>query len=478
MKNNRTNTILSKAIGLAILLSVSISFANGLIPAVKSGLYYQLGGGQDVPLPAFYETSYVPLSAGSDVGLGFDCGAFNPLSSITHSLNEIKHSALNVEKQVLNSATGAVTEFPMYELSRTDPNLYNLISTAMAGAKEDIGVSTKSCEVMQSQINSGEDPYAHWAQISLGNRWKQEIGSAELSNQGDINQARYTVSQDAGKSGVPWVNPLSTDFVDNNTHYAGGENQQPIRIIYDSAASGYNVMTNDRGENANNSDAAENQNQSELSKAFPNAKSAADWVTDVVGDETITTYNGGEKKSQPGVGLYPSIEALTNEIEPKLLALVVSNSETIPPKQLNEISPEGMGISPEVIKSIRNQPKVIQSIIVDKISQNIAAMRILNKARLAIRILQSGSRIPAIYNNSAAQNTISHSIDLLRNDMNAILTFIQARQALMSNMLSTVMQAGESQEAQNSAIATPKPNAPIMQNGAIFPKEKPKAETF
>ena len=115
-------------IALACLLFFSVANAGELIPAVQSGLYYKMGGGNDVPLPAFYNTSYIPLNAESDVGLGFNCGAFNPAASLTNSLNQIKSSFLNVQQEVLSSATAAVTEFPLYELSRADPNLYNLIS--------------------------------------------------------------------------------------------------------------------------------------------------------------------------------------------------------------------------------------------------------------------------------------------------------------------------------------------------------------
>jgi integrating conjugative element protein (TIGR03755 family) len=447
--------------------SSSFAYAEGLIPSIQSGFYYQLGGGNDVPLPAFYDTSYIPLNANSDVGLNFDCGAFNPIASIKHSLNEIKNSAMNVEKQVLQDATGAVTEFPLYELSRSDPNLYNIITSAMAGAKEDISVSTKACEVMQSQIAAGQNPYAHWGQISLGNRWKQEIGSAELSGDGDINQARHAVSQDAGKSGVPWVNPDSPMGANGSqAQLAGGENQPPIRVIHDTSVAGYNVVLNDSSSHFTQGHLFGASAKSSLSKAFPTAKDAADWVTNVVGDETITTYNGGQKSSQPGVGLYSDIQYQTQQILPKLQALVIGETPASP-ENLNAVSPDGMALSPEMIRSIKGQSKVIQSIIVNKLAQNIAAMTVINKARLAMRILQSGVRIPAIYGNKAAKQNIQHSIALLQQDVEDILMFVKARQTLMSNMLSTIVQAGQSQQAKNTAIAMPKSNSPMMKHGAI-----------
>ena len=94
-------------------------------------------------------------------------------------------------------------------------------------------------------------------------------------------------------------------------------------------------------------------------------------------------------------------------------------------------------------------------------------MIVIYQARLAIDILQSGSRIPTIYSNKAAQDTIQHSIAQLQHDVQDILTYVKARQTLMSNMLTTVVQAGQSQTAKNTAVDMPKSNEPVMENGAI-----------
>lgn len=453
--------VIAKLIVIAVFHSTT-AYAANLIPTANSGLYYQIGGGDDVPMPAFYDTTYVPLEAASDVGLGFDCGAFNPTASIRNSLNEIKGSALDVERQVLQDATGAVTEFPLYELSRADPNLYNLITTAMASAREDMAVSTKSCETMQNEIGGGGDPYSDWGQLSLGDRWKKEIGVAEVSGNGDINQAQTDVSADAGKSGVPWVDPNS--YNGNQTVYAGGKNQRPIRVIHDTVSSGYNTIINDSS--SNNNYLFSSAPKSEMTKLFPTANAAANWISDTIGDETITTYNNGEKSSQPGVGLYTDIQTETGRIQPKLQALA-NGTEPLSVKNLQAVSTEGMALSPEIITDIQNQPAVIQTIMVEKLAQNIAAMKIINKAQLAVQILQTGSQIPAIYSNKAAQQTIQAGISQLQQQTQNVLMFVKARQTLMSNMLATVVQANSAQQARNTAIAVPSVNVPVMQQGAV-----------
>ncbi len=453
-------------IGNFMLISNSqICYADSsnLIPNNQSGLYYQMGGGDDVPLPAFYDTAAIPLKVESEVGLGFNCGAFNPVTSIKNSLNEIKHSAINVERQVIKNATSAITELPLYELSRIDPNLYNLMTTAMTSAREDVAVSTKSCEVMQSQIANGENPYVRWGQISLGHHWRQAIGTAQLSGEGDINQARQAVAEDAGKSGIPWVdpNPVANAVTTRN---AGGENQPPIQVIHDSALVGYAVIMRNKPTQPKMLLATV---EPELSHVFANAQAAADWISNVVGDETITTYNGGQKNSKPGVGLYADIQFQTQQILPKLQALV-TGATPLSIANLQAVSPHGMALSPEIIHDISKQPKVIQSIMINKIAQNIAAMNVINKARLAQRVLQAGSRIPAIYSNQEAKQTIQNAISSLQQDVQNILMFVKARQTLMSTMLTTIVQASHAIDEKNTAIAMPNLNAPIIEDGAIL----------
>lgn len=450
-----------KAMIIIAMSVMVIPFAKAdLIPASESGLYYKIGGGNDVPLPAFYNTTSIPLNVLGNIGSGFDCGVFNPLSSITNSLNQIKSSFLAVKTQVLAAATAAVTAFPMYELSRADPNLYNIITDAMAGAQSNLAISTKSCQVMQSEIASGQDPYAHWGQIALGNQWKMQIGDATASGNGDINQANTAVSADAGKSGVPWVNP--NDPLDQNTTYqAGGVGQPTIRVINDSAMGGYQTILN-----SSSPGSVGDAGSSELQTVFPTAQDAATWITNVVGDQTITTYDGGPKASQAGVGLYSDIQTETAQIEPLIQALV-SGSTPVTVQNLQAISTEGMTLSPAMIQSIQSEPAVIQTIIGNKLAQNLAAMTVIDKARLAIQVLQSGGKIPAVYANEAAQHNLNDAVTQLQADVQEILMFVKARDMLMSNMLSTLVASGNDEVESNTKVSVPEVNSPIMQNGAV-----------
>lgn len=85
-----------------------------LIPTNNNHFYYKMGGGQSVATPAFNGAQSVPLRVGGDIGLGYNCGLFNPKLSITNSLNANQNSFQNIQQSVVNNATGAITQFPMY----------------------------------------------------------------------------------------------------------------------------------------------------------------------------------------------------------------------------------------------------------------------------------------------------------------------------------------------------------------------------
>lgn len=461
----QTKKFKKRIVFLAVFIA-NIGIALALvIPPNSSDFYYEIGGGQDVPLPAFYNKSYLPINAEANIGLGMNCGAFNPQLSLANSLNQIASSGVAMRNKVISSAQAAITELPLYTVSRADPSLYNLLTNALMGAQKDVELSTKSCEVMQSQIAAGQDPYAHWMSLSMGNQWQQEIGTASLSGAGDINVAKEAVDEDSGRSGVPWVaasnhQSNATQVVTQSVH-AGGENQPPIHVIYDTVIAGYSVVQARTGASAGFHDA-----DSQLNAVWPSSTQAAEWVVHVVGDQTITTFNGGEKSSTAGVGLYTEIASSAKELQTKLETLV--SGETPPTlENLSAISAAGIAVTPETLQAVQSQSPVMQAVLIQKLAQNLAALQVIDKARLGMRLLQAGSRVPVIYRNAAAQTIITDSHDALKNDIADLMLFLQAKNQLASQLMGTLVQANQSQHAQASALDIPAPSSPLLFDGAV-----------
>lgn len=445
----------------------SVAFA-GLIPNSASDLYYKLGGGQNVPMPAYMSTDTVSLSVDGNIGAGYNCGLFDQQLSITNSLNSLKNSFQNIQQNIINNARAAVAEIPMYAISRADPSLYNLLNNGLLSARKDFGLSTKDCQFMQNEIGQGKNPYQDWATLSMGNDWKYQMGLNKTSegrygsSTTDINQVKAQVQQDNGENGIPWVKGNQI----RGEHYAGGKGQPSIAVIHDTAIAGYNVVLQPNRSYTDTSSPAKTDANARLVETWANPTLAADWISKVVGEQLITTYSEGQKKSSPGIGLLPDTQASTKKLIDAITGLVTGNTLTL--NKLQEVSAPRVTINEEVINTIRQQPPVMRAIFISKLAQEVATARVIDKAQLALQILDEGGQVPVIYGNDAAQKTIHYSISRLRKGIEDLLFNVKVNKELVSTTVAELFQATKAEQISGASIPAAAHDVPLLQDGAIM----------
>jgi integrating conjugative element protein (TIGR03755 family) len=452
---------------LVICITLSTVTRADLIPTGSSPFYYKMGGGQYIPMPAYNGAASIPLDVNANAGLGYNCGLFNPKLSITNSLNAIENSFQNIAQSVMANATSAIAEFPMYALSRADPDLYNLLNNGLLGARRDMELSTKSCQVMQSEMAQGKNPYTDWATLSMGNDWQQHMSlinsSAKLSagnddnNNDDINLVNQQVAQDNGATGVPWI---------HGNNNAGGQGQPAIYVINDTSIAGYNVVLQAGRSYDDTSAPAQTPNNAHLVTTWANPQAAANWITNVVGDEKITTYSGGDKQSTPGVGLLPQNQQLSAQVLQHVQDLV-SGQTPLTVQNLQTVSAPGVMINTAVIKAIQQKEPVTQAILINKLSQEVATGQLIDQALLARQILQEGSQVPAIYSNKAAQEAIKNSLDRLDQAINNLLFNVRVRKELVSDTASQLLESTQAEQVGSSVVQPSGAASPDMQGGAV-----------
>jgi integrating conjugative element protein (TIGR03755 family) len=466
---------------LAIVFVIFLSFAGAvsvkasdIIPTgnMSNLMYYKIGGGADFPLPPVQNTSTINLGVDGDLGAGYTCGAFNPALSLSNTFNNLKNSVDNLAQDLLNNATGSLAEIPMYFLAQANPTAYNLINNALLSAHNQLDISSKSCQTVKEEISKGQNPYQDWATISVGNQWKQHL-SLTASGSEDINDAKKDVDAHSGDTGVQWVQGTKGN---DGSFYAGGLSQPPIHAVADTVRAGYNAMLGRSDLNSN--DPA--PQGGELSKQFPQPSDAVAWITNVVGDQTVTTCNAGEdpscKSNQGGIsgrGLLPWITCTdtstaycSTTIHNNLVNLI-SGQTPITKDNLETVSASGLVISPQVISSIRSMDPTQQGIVVNKLAQEVATQRVIDRALMSRSILQTGSQVPVIASNQPAQKIINQAIQHLDKDIQSLSFESQVRKQMMSDTLSQVLNYTNTQ--QESAMSIPKvaPAQPFIQNGAI-----------
>ncbi len=451
---------------LVLLLGYSTSYAdlseNFPSSNANSSLYYQMGGGRSVPVPPVQNSVTVPIDAGGNIGLGFSCGLFSPVDTITNSLNNFEDSVENVPSTIVSNATSAIISFPMYKLAQADPKLYNILNNNVIGAHNQFSLNLKSCQSMQSEALKGQDPYNDWITVSRNNNMK----SAMKYGDGDLNKAMSKVNQQQGDNGVAWATPGGQLGA-----HAGGVGQSPIMVVHDTAVAGFNVML---GRNVTDTSApGKSANNQLLLNYWATPESAAKWIVSVVGDQKITTCTEAScvKDSTPGQGLLPYVQNATTDIQKKLIDLV-SNPNNVNEKSLLAVSAPGQVISPALLNNIRMMNTNAQENTVGTLSQNIATTRIVNEALLAINVLQAGSQVPNIHSVAAAQKVLTQSIKRMQGDINQIMYSITIRRQLNSNVMSDIMHYNQAQNAQAASIPRLNEKPATMQNGGIVKQDQ------
>jgi hypothetical protein len=495
-----------------LALSPISLYASDIIPlgAQNNRFYYKIGGSSDFALPPLSNTHTTVLNAHTNLGIGYSCSAYNAALSLMNSINDLKESTENLEQSIIASATGSLIQLPMYFLAQANPTAYHLLNNTLLAAHQKLEVSTKSCEMVKNQIANGQNPYQDWGTIAINDQWKKHLTFIASGN-ADINASKKEIDRHTGDDGVPWVQ--GTRGWDTSLH-AGGKAQPPIHVIADTVRAGYNTLLHKNigsqkslpddsslpTEMSSQDEAPDHSalhpevsrpnvmqegssQPSELELFFPDVESAMTWITSVVGDQVITTCNDERcKKNQAssiGYGLLPKVTSCEADkdncsdiIRAKLVHLVADNS-AITKENLIAVSAEGIAISPEVIASIRDMDALQQKMILQKLAQEIALQRVMDKAFMARAILVTGAQVPVIAANHPAEVRIHRAITQLDNDIQALAFESRVRRQMMSDTLSETLKFASLQQhdvMRRTPVSSP---SPFVEDAAIKATKEP-----
>jgi len=461
------NRILTIAMTTALLATGGLSYADvsgDNFPSSErnSALYYQIGGGRLVPVPPVQNHISLPISAKGDIGLGFSCGLFNPITTITNSLNDFKDSVQNVPGTIVSHATSAIISFPMYKLAQADPKLYNLLNNNVIGAHNQFALNMKSCEEMQSEALKGDDPYNNWITVSRNENMKNIMSFGD----DDLNKGMSQIYQVQGNNGVPWAIPGQALGA-----HAGGVGQPPIRVINDTSVAGFNVMLGRLP--TDTSAPGKSDNNQHLLSYWTIPSDAAKWIVSVVGDQTVSTCTSNQcaKDSTPGLGLLPYVQTTTSDVSKKL-ANLVANPDLVSEQRLMAVSAPGQVVSQALLEAIRQMNLNAQSNTIATLAQNIATTRVVNRALLAINILQMGSEVPNIHALGPALTVITQKIQILQDDINHIMYSVNIRHQLNAHVMSDIMKYTQVQNAKAAAIPQVGIKPATFENGGIVKQDQ------
>ena len=405
----------------ATTLLVNIAIADTNAPTEDGLWYYEIGGAEPVSVPANPKVTAMTLGGSVQLGLGYSCGAFDPVAAVKNSLNNIGSGVDDMMDAMTAAATSAIAALPALILQRANPGLYDLFQNALLKAEQTLQLATKSCELMEAEIAQGKNPYADLITLSKGNDWKLQMGIGG----NDAVTAKEAVETANGDNGIPWI-----------AGQAGGAGQPELRFTGDIVEAGYNINMNRPIAASGPIPAA---SATRLSEIWSEPSAARDWVVDVVGENIVTTCDSCRKDSVPGTGLLPKLFQEGSAVTVALQGLV--NGATAPTlENLELITAPGVAITRQVIEAIRDMPATEQSLIIGRLVSEISTARTIEKALFARRLLLSGRQVPEVYATQVAREHVDTSIAELDREIDNLLFETRVRREVVSATVVILLQ--------------------------------------
>ena len=440
-----------KVLILIICFLLTLQFVNAQKAPTEEGLwYYELGGAKAVPRPANSNVTSVDVNASGSLNLGYSCLKFDPVVGVAHTLNQVKDGAEDMLQAMTSAATGAIASLPALILQRANPGLYDLMQNALARAKLKVDLATKSCQQMEAELANGKNPYQDLIVLSKGNDWKRQMGIGGSN----IVSVQSEVESSNGENGLPWV--LGTD--------AGGTGQEPIKLTGDLVQAGFNVNLNRA---VTDTSEATTHPDSRLVQIWDSPDKAREWVSEVVGEHRVTTCEGCDKTTIPGTGLLVKQQEDQVVISAKLQTMVAA---TPPPTlaELEEISAPGAIITRQVIDSLKELDELERSLLLERLTDELAVSRTLEKAFYARRLLKAGTQLPETNAITMAKDHGENAIQDLDAETERLLFEYRLRKEIVSDTAAVlILRAKQRQQESRMVPEHPSADPNLMIDGRV-----------
>lgn len=354
------------------------------------------------------------------------CGNFDIDTTVRNQLNGVTDGFKDLMGNVIQNATSAVASLPAMIIQRANPQLYDLLTNGVLQGRIDFDKSQLSCQKMAEKMTDFAYGSA-WAQSAKAENY-QSIAASEK----DAVRAEKRVEKEAASKGKTWVGGQKR----------GGRGQPPIKLVGDTTRAGYNILNHRNVTDTGN--VSSSQCQGEICRVWGKPEDAAKWMTRVVGEQTINVApdndasGSSEQKSgaQAGVGLSPLIAEEQEKIAQVMDELV---NGSLKPTHDNLLKARGgsLLLTRGVVEALRDEPDA--SVLVQRLSGEMALARVMEQALMARRTLLAGAREPHIAAEKEAQAQLNQTTLQLDQELNQLRLELEMRRMLADNASTFVL---------------------------------------
>lgn len=393
--------------------------------AIADSLYYQIGGGSVItPALTRRNTQLLNMQVGWKADLM--CGNFDIDTTVRNQLNGVTDGFKDLMGNVIQNATSAVASLPAMIIQRANPQLYDLLTNGVLQGRIDFDKSQLSCQKMAEKMTD----------FAYGSAWTQSAKAENYqsitTSEKDAVRAEKRMEQEAASKGKTWVGGQKR----------GGSGQQSIKLVGDTTKAGYNIL-NQRNVTETGS-VSGSQCQGEICRVWSKPEDAAKWMTRVVGEQTINVApdndagGSSEQKSgaQAGVGLSPLIAEEQEKIAQVMADLVNGNLKPTH-ENLAKASGGSLQLTRGVVEALRDEPDA--SVLVQRLSGEMALARVMEQALMARRTLLAGMREPNIASEKEAQTQLNQTTLQLDQELNQLRLELEMRRMLADNASTSVL---------------------------------------
>ena len=424
MKAPTTRLLPAAALAVLLLMQLGAASSAHAQAVTSSGLYYRMGGGAPTGGAPHKNALATQLSAG--IRTNYSCGKFDVGASWSTLMNGIK----NLGATVTGAVQAGIAALPLYALQRAQPGLYQLFQNFSQKADVLVSASLKSCEDMEAMIKTGKDPYEEYVAMAKGEMWK-----VKASINGDVVQAKYDINknEEAQRRGVDWVFGAK----------AGGAGTAPIQPIRDLAVAGYNVTLNKSASTLSTANYGSSSLAStRLVQAFQTPETLAKWTTEVVGDQKIYLCTQDASCPNPtstvtATGLAPKFEQELEGVLPSMRRMAEASSSNH--SDLAKISAPGMAVSPQLMDAVRQLPTDVRAVAVNRLSQELAMHKVIDKALIARNTLISGMSLPQATASTEVNRQAQEKVDRLTQYINDLMFEFRIRKEMTGDTALAIM---------------------------------------
>jgi integrating conjugative element protein (TIGR03755 family) len=459
-------------IGIIGFLVTQSVMASSLFPE-QSEYYYQLGSASDVFVPPVNKDQTVTIGGFINGGV-VNCNLFNPVVSITNTLNDLKDSVFGLPSGVMDNLKGSVAGYPMYKLQQSMPGLYNMLQNTSAGAQNEFALRVANCQETKRNLEAGNSPISGMLSVSDSQGWLDAAKRVKNGEPVDISKTAKDIAKNSDEYGLPWVHRASGN--------SGGKNQVPIKVINDVVIAGYNVLlSSSRPLDDTSSVTDVTLKKNHFVAVWPDPTKAANWAVMVLGDIQIShKKDENAHNANAGVGLSPLLQSCPKSgSSATCVANVISalwklvDKKWLPTEaNLRKISASNVLITDEIITAIQRMPKEQQIMTVSKLGEEIAIQNLLDEAIMLRHLLQAGMQIQEVQHLKPAQVMVTAALNKLDKEIHSLAFESEVRKKMMTQTLNLIMDLRTHDLAKSMPESSR--DASLVKNGAVYQKSNTK----